>query len=233
MTILHSRDHLATRKQHYDDTEKEALAITSALETARQDVRTKQQAIMAAERAIEDEQSNHAQALVDAALSKSAPPDMRAHEMRLRLAALEDELGAARQAVNLLEERERKITLTQRLAKTGLDDSLAQTVQSSPELKTLLEGVAALEQELSRSYAAIQVLSAAVPNSASLDRMTLRPKMGGQHPLWRDFLAQQDQSLATEWRQALQALRTDPHASLPGSTTPVASKPKRVLSFSR
>lgn len=194
------------------DAQRVKLAIDEArpsIERAEQQIRDAEQRLVAATAVIEKERKHLADQMADAAAAgRQAPATGAMRAARLAAADAEDSLAAAKDALRSLRTGLSDLEIDAATADRVVDRVLAETLR--PVALQLLQEVHDLTAHRFRKQAALSVLGKLLDGSDTLARAINRTA-GINDDYARVAIATEQ-----EWRAAVELLKKDPSAKLPG-----------------
>jgi chromosome segregation ATPase len=177
--------------------EAEIAAIKTAISTTEATRRQAEDALETADQQIEKAKKSLADAMVAKALGRfsGAPVDVKS--LRAEAAAAQDEIDAATAALTHLQSKLGEAEARIVFKRDAVDKAWPEVVKASSELRRLLHDLAAAAQVYVNL---LDVFRHGIPTEVYNERLVLPSP---------------DASVASKWRAAIQALKTDADALLP------------------
>lgn len=225
------RQELDTAIKKRDALRVELSGIKNAQEKISLRISELRRSLNAAENAFSDAKEQSVTNLVSEAMGEthSEMPSMR--KLRSDLAAVEDEIDAAKDAKEKLEGRQRNIDQSLMFAKMNFRSAFNAVVSNSDSVSRLLEETKSLEEQIiERMSQLCYLVKQGHLNSGIYNSLSLHPVARGYAPptseqgLWELLCTTTGKTVSPEWQKALALLDQDALSPLPN---PAASTPKK------
>ncbi|WP_215761281.1 hypothetical protein [Acetobacter sp. P1H12_c] len=225
------RQELDTAIKKRDALRAELSGIKNAQEKISARISELRRSLNAAEDAFSNAKEQSVTNLVSEAMGEThgEMPSMR--KLRADLAAVEDEIDAAKDAKEKLEGRQKNIDQSLMLAKMNFRSAFNAVVGNSNSVSRLLEETKSLEEQIiERMSQLCYLVKQGHLNSGIYNTLSLHPVVRGHAPptseqgLWEFLCAKSGKIMPPEWQEALALLDQDASTPLPNSA---GSTPKK------
>ncbi|MBB5374330.1 hypothetical protein [Acidocella aromatica] len=225
------REKLAAAIAALKQAEQEKTALASLSSNSWEPISSAERRVEAAEKALSEAQELAVADMVAARLGREVPKRSTRQELQAELDTARADLDAARAARGELKRQAQDAEKALGWCQSSLNSALSAVIEASPEVSKLLGEIKALEAELIQRYEALAAIGISGPYSRAKREAQLQPpaRTVPGLPDWHLLFHGPRGDLAASWAVAVDKLRTDANAPLPGSTTGEGQRPKRKL----